>query len=63
MRTKKAKGPAKAGEAASNKRSFADSGLDVRDRGMVKTNIARTCIVASRSSTDRSHFTGEERYG
>ena len=48
MRTKKTKGQAKAGEAASTKRSFADSGLDVRDRGMAKTNIARTYIMASR---------------
>ena len=44
VRTKKAKGPAKAGEAAGNKRSFADAGMDVCDRGMLKTNIARSSL-------------------
>ena len=40
-RTKKAKGITRAGEAAGDKRSFEDTGLDVRDRGIIKTNIPR----------------------
>ena len=41
QRTKKAKAGAKAGQTAAPKRSFNESGMDVRERDIVQTKTAR----------------------
>ena len=61
MRKKKTKAIAKTSEATNNKRSFSNTGLDVCDHYMAKTNQIRSSHARDlMSSTDKHSNTGEQ---